>query len=191
MIYQTAKGFMRFVNYLLYHIEIVGSENIPETGGCLLCSNHTSMYDPVAIATRIKRPVHFMAKAEIFKNPFLNKFFLSVGTIPVNREKVSVETLKQALKVLKNGEILGIFPEGTRVRDGEQVKPMDGFVIFSLKTKSPIVPIHIQGKFKFRHKIRITFGKPIELTEYYGKKLKPEEISKISQKIMDNIYNLQ
>ncbi|ALU14316.1 acyltransferase family protein [Eubacterium limosum] len=191
MFYRFGRALIKLLNLILYNIHVEGEENIPKTGGVVLCPNHISNYDPLAVATHMKRQVHFMAKAELYKNFIVRKVLLAVGTIPVDRGKVSLETLKESLRVLKNGEILGIFPEGTRVKNGERRKPMEGFVVFALKTKSPILPVHIEGKYKFRGKINIKFGKPIELNEYYGKKVKPEEMSKISEKIMDIVYDLQ
>ncbi len=191
MFYRFGRAIIKLLNLILYNIHVEGEENIPETGGVVLCPNHISNYDPLAVATHMKRQVHFMAKAELYKNFIVRKVLLAVGTIPVDRGKVSLETLKESLRVLKNGEILGIFPEGTRVKNGERRKPMEGFVVFALKTKSPILPVHIEGEYKFRGKINIKFGKPIELNEYYGKKVKPEEMSKISEKIMDIVYDLQ
>lgn len=191
MFYRFGRAIIKLLNLILYNIHVEGEENIPETGGVVLCPNHISNYDPLAVATHMKRQVHFMAKAELYKNFIVRKVLLAVGTIPVDRGKVSLETLKESLRVLKNGEILGIFPEGTRVKNGERRKPMEGFVVFALKTKSPILPVHIEGEYKFRSKINIKFGKPIELNEYYGKKVKPEEMSKISEKIMDIVYDLQ
>lgn len=191
MFYRFGRAIIKLLNLILYNIHVEGEENIPETGGVVLCPNHISNYDPLAVATHMKRQVHFMAKAELYKNFIVRKVLLAVGTIPVDRGKVSLETLKESLRVLKNGEILGIFPEGTRVKNGERRKPMEGFVVFALKTKSPILPVHIEGEYKFRGKINIKFGKPIELNEYYGKKMKPEEMSKISEKIMDIVYDLQ
>lgn len=191
MFYRFGRAIIKLLNLILYNIHVEGEENIPETGGVVLCPNHISNYDPLAVATHMKRQVHFMAKAELYKNFIVRKVLLAVGTIPVDRGKVSLETLKESLRVLKNGEILGIFPEGTRVKNGERKKPMEGFVVFALKTKSPILPVHIEGEYKFRGKINIKFGKPIELNEYYGKKVKPEEMSKISEKIMDIVYDLQ
>ena len=191
MFYRFGRALIKLLNLILYNIHVEGRENIPETGGVVLCPNHISNYDPLAVATHMKRQVHFMAKAELYKNFIVRKVLLAVGTIPVDRGKVSLETLKESLRVLKNGEILGIFPEGTRVKNGERRKPMEGFVVFALKTKSPILPVHIEGEYKFRGKINIKFGKPIELNEYYGKKVKPEEMSKISEKIMDIVYDLQ
>ncbi|MCB6568272.1 1-acyl-sn-glycerol-3-phosphate acyltransferase [Eubacterium limosum] len=191
MFYRFGRAIIKLLNLILYNIHVEGEENIPETGGVVLCPNHISNYDPLAVATHMKRQVHFLAKAELYKNFIVRKVLLAVGTIPVDRGKVSLETLKESLRVLKNGEILGIFPEGTRVKNGERKKPMEGFVVFALKTKSPILPVHIEGEYKFRGKINIKFGKPIELNEYYGKKVKPEEMSKISEKIMDIVYDLQ
>lgn len=191
MFYRFGRALIKLLNLILYNIHVEGEENIPETGGVVLCPNHISNYDPLAVATHMKRQVHFMAKAELYKNFIVRKVLLAVGTIPVDRGKVSLETLKESLRVLKNGEILGIFPEGTRVKNGERRKPMEGFVVFALKTKSPILPVHIEGEYKFRGKINIKFGKPIELNEYYGKKVKHEEMSKISEKIMDIVYDLQ
>ena len=191
MFYRFGRALIKLLNLILYNIHVEGEENIPETGGVVLCPNHISNYDPLAVATHMKRQVHFMAKAELYKNFIVRKVLLAVGTIPVDRGKVSLETLKESLRVLKNGEILGIFPEGTRVKNGERRKPMEGFVVFALKTKSPILPVHIEGEYKFRGKINIKFGKPIELNEYYGKKVKPEEMSKTSEKIMDIVYDLQ
>lgn len=191
MFYRFGRALIKFLNLILYNIHVEGEENIPETGGFVLCPNHISNYDPLAVATHMKRQVHFMAKAELYKNPLFKKVMMALGTIPVDRGKVSLETLKESLRVLKNGEILGIFPEGTRVKNGERKKPMEGFVVFALKTKSPILPVHIEGEYKFRGKVNIKFGKPIELNEYYGKKVKPEEMSKISEKIMDIVYDLQ
>ena len=191
MFYRFGRAIIKLLNLILYNIHVEGEENIPETGGVVLCPNHISNYDPLAVATHMNRQVHFLAKAELYKNFIVRKVLLAVGTIPVDRGKVSLETLKESLRVLKNGEILGIFPEGTRVKNGERKKPMEGFVVVALKTKSPILPVHIEGEYKFRGKINIKFGKPIELNEYYGKKVKPEEMSKISEKIMDIVYDLQ
>ncbi|MEG0074432.1 MAG: lysophospholipid acyltransferase family protein [Eubacterium sp.] len=191
MIYTICKTLVHVINVLWFNFTITGKENIPEEGNYIICPNHVSIYDPVVIASQIKRQVHFMAKAELYENPFLKWLMLAVGTIPVDRHHVSMDTLRESLKVLKDGGILGIFPEGTRAKDGERLKPMDGFVVFALKTKSPIIPVHITGEYKFRGKINIKFGKSIELNECYGKKIKAEEISKISQKIMDNVYDIQ
>ena len=192
MIYEFAKGVCKyFVNKVLYRFNFKGLENIPEKDRLVICSNHVSLYDPVVIATQVKRPIHFLAKAELYKNSFISWIMRKVKTIPVDRGHVSIQTLKDAMSVLKKDNILGIFPEGTRVKEGEKKEPLDGFVVFALKTKSPILPVHIEGRFKFRAKINVTFGKPIYLNEYYGRKVKADEISEISKDIMNQIYSLE
>ena len=190
MIYAIGKFLCHFANVLWFNFTIEGKENIPKDGRLVICANHVSLYDPVVIATQVRRPIHYMAKAELYKNKVLAWLLRAVKTFPVDRSKVSMETLKTALQILKQDEILGIFPEGTRVKGEERQKPLDGFEVFALKTKSPILPVHIQGTFKFRGKVTVRFGKPIYLDEYFGKKLKGEEMAKLSGSIMDQIYTI-
>lgn len=109
----------------------------------------------------------------------------------MNREKVGVETIKTSLKILKDEKILGIFPEGHRVNPEDRIQPASGFVVFAIKTKTPIIPVHIKGKYRFRGKIDIIIGKPAYLEEYYGKKLSDEETRQLSEKIMDTVYGLE
>lgn len=190
--YTIAKNVVKVIDFFMFKTTIRGVENLPKEGSYVLCSNHRTFYDPVSIALRIKRQVHFLAKIELYKNPILKRILLGLDTIPVDRQKVSISTLKDCLQVLKNDEVLGIFPEGTRVKSDEpRLKPMDGFVMFATKTESPIIPVHIEGEFKFRAHFDIIIGEPIELTEYYKKRLKPEEMSELSKKIMDIIYDLK
>jgi 1-acyl-sn-glycerol-3-phosphate acyltransferase len=193
MIYAIGKAIFHLVNVVGFNFTIRGKENIPKTGSLIICPNHVSLYDPILIGTQVRRPVHFLAKAELFKNAFAGKVMRAINTIPVDRGNVSMSTLKAAMKVLKDGGVLGVFPEGTRVRgdQAQKPKPMEGFVVFALKTKSPILPVHIEGKFKFRGKVTITFGKPISLEAYYGKKVKHDEMARISEDIMSTIYSIE
>ncbi len=191
MIYKIGRFIAYLISLVLYRVTVIGKENIPETGGALICPNHISNIDPVVVAFATSREIHYMAKAELFKNAILNWFFKKVKAFPVNREKVSVETVKTALRVLKDGEILGIFPEGHRVKQDEHVQPASGFIVFAVKTKSPIIPVRIKGKYSFRSKIEVIIGKPIYLEEYYGKKLSEEELHRLSETIMDTVYTLE
>lgn len=191
MIYKIGRAITYFISLILFRITITGKENIPENGSALICPNHISNIDPVVISFITNREIHYMAKAELFKNPILRWFFLKVKAFPVNREKVGVETIKTSLKILKEQEILGIFPEGHRVKEEHRIQPASGFVVFAIKTKSPIIPVRIHGEYKFRHKIDITVGKPIYLEEYYGKKISEQETHDLSKKIMDTVYGLE
>ncbi|MBI4855706.1 MAG: 1-acyl-sn-glycerol-3-phosphate acyltransferase [Acetobacterium woodii] len=191
MIYKLGRFITYLISLILFRITIIGKENIPETGGALICPNHISNIDPVVISFTTPREIHYMAKAELFKNSLLAWFFRKVKAFPVNREKVGIETIKTSLKILKEEEILGIFPEGHRVDPEDRTAPASGFVVFAIKTKSPIIPVRIKGKYKFRGKIEIIIGQPIYLEEYYGKKLSDEETHQLSEKIMDTVYELE
>jgi 1-acyl-sn-glycerol-3-phosphate acyltransferase len=191
MIYKIGRFIAYLISLILFRITITGRENIPETGGALICPNHISNIDPVVIAFATPRDIHYMAKAELFKNPLLRWFFKKVNAFPVNREKVAVETIKTSLKILKEDKLLGIFPEGHRVNPEDRTPPASGFVVFAIKTKAPIVPVHIKGKYRFRSKIEIIIGKPVYLEEYHGKKLSEEETRQLSEKIMDTVYALE
>jgi len=191
MIYKIGRFLTYLLSLLLFRITITGKENIPERGGALICPNHISNIDPVVISFTTPREIHYMAKAELFKNPLLNWFFKKVNAFPVNREKVGVETIKTSLKILKEEKILGIFPEGHRVNPEDRIQPASGFVVFAIKTKSPIIPVRIRGKYRFRSKIEIIIGKPVYLEEYYGKKLSDEQTRQLSEKIMDTVYGLE
>lgn len=191
MIYKICHVIVYLINFILFKFIIIGKENIPREGSALICPNHVSNYDPLAVASMIRREVHFMAKAELFKNPLLGWFLKKVHAFPVDRNKVSIDTIKTSLKILKDQELLGIFPEGKRVKADERIQPASGFVVFAIKTKSPIIPVRIRGEYKFRSKIEIIVGEPIYLTEYYGKKISEDESQALSKQIMDNIYDLE
>lgn len=191
MIYKIGRFLTYLLSVILFQITITGKENIPEIGGALICPNHISNIDPVVISFATPREIHYMAKSELFKNPFLRWFFKKVNAFPVNREKVGVETIKTSLKILKEEKILGIFPEGHRVNPEARIPPASGFVVFAIKTKAPIIPVRIRGEYRFRSKIEIIIGRPIYLEEYYGKKLSDEETRQLSEKIMDTVYGLE
>ncbi|WP_281672474.1 lysophospholipid acyltransferase family protein [Pseudoramibacter alactolyticus] len=192
MIYRIAHWLFRLVNWCWINVSVEGRENIPKSGRAVVCANHTYWYDPLLIDTifPIRRPIYWMAKKEIFSGRFVSWILTKVHVFPVDRHHVSVETLKTTLGYLRNDEQIGIFPEGTRVKKGQKVKPADGFVVFAQKTRAPILPVHITGEYKWRGKVKVTIGEPIWLTEYYGKKMRSEESEAVSEHIMAQIYAL-
>ena len=105
-------GFVRF----LFLADIKGSENMPKDGACFVCGNHISNWDPVFAAIAVKRPVHFMAKVQLFRIPLLGKLLRALGAFPVDRDAADIGAIKTALTYLKHDEPLGIFPQGKRMR---------------------------------------------------------------------------
>ncbi|MFW6269781.1 MAG: lysophospholipid acyltransferase family protein, partial [Bacillota bacterium] len=131
------------------------------------------------------RQIHFMAKEELFKNPVLGYLLRKIGQFPVKRGKPDRAALKKAFEILKNGGILGIFPEGTtRGKNQELRKAKSGAVLIPIKTETPILPVGIN--FTGR-KLKVSVGKPFTLDKYYNRKLSREERKEAGQIIMNKI----
>ena len=152
---------------LLYRPEFEGSNNIPKSGSVILAGNHTNNLDAAIMIAGPKRVVHMLAKKELFKSKISNAFFRSMGCIPVDRKIHDENAKSEAIEVLKNNEVIGIFPEGTVNRTNDIILPFKyGAVSFAKKTGAYIVPFTITGKYKlFRRNIKITYGKPYKVTD--------------------------
>lgn len=140
IVYTSCKLFLSTV----YRRRVWGRENLPENGGYIIIANHQRLFDPAFIDFAVGKRVRYMAKAEIFKNPISAAFFRILGAFPVNRGKSDVSAVKTADNVLKNGEILGIFPEGTRSKTGELLKFKNGAALVAAQTGADILPIYIE-----------------------------------------------
>ncbi len=152
---------------LLYRPEFEGRNNIPKSGSVILAGNHTNNLDAAIMIAGPKRVVHMLAKKELFKSKISNAFFRSMGCIPVDRKIHDENAKNEAIEVLKNNEVIGIFPEGTVNRTNDIILPFKyGAVSFAKKTGAYIVPFTITGKYKlFRRSIKITYGKPYKVTD--------------------------
>ena len=157
---------------LLFHIiflpKVKGKENIPKSSGAILAGNHKSNLDCFMVILSTRRCVHFLAKAELFKLSFFNWFFSNSGLIPVYRNGKDKKALETAIKYLKNGELVGVFPEGRLNKTSKTtVLPFKiGAVKMASETGCPIVPFTIRGKYiPFTRSIEIVFQKPYFVTE--------------------------
>ena len=150
---------------LYYHPTIIGKENIPKKGSIVIAGNHKHLYDQCLTIVATKRGIHYMAKKEYFDGKFA-WFFKGTGCISVDRSKKDPEAKEKALKVLKDGGAIGIFPEGTRNKTKEFLLPFKfGAVSMAQKTDSYIVPFGITGDYKFRSKnLTIQYGKPFKVS---------------------------
>ncbi|MCR4718531.1 MAG: 1-acyl-sn-glycerol-3-phosphate acyltransferase [Firmicutes bacterium] len=190
MFYRCVVAFARFLLFFMFRIETVGRENVPETGGVVYAANHKSCYDPIVIAATSKRQLTFMGKKELFKFKPFGYILKSLGAFPVNRGKGDVGAVKTGLAILKQEKVMMIFPEGKRIDKGEIVPAKPGVAMFAIHSKVPVVPIKIDGDYRFMNKIKIIYGKPIYFEEYYGQKLNSEQLTVLSQNILDTIYSM-
>lgn len=187
MCYYVGNAIFRIV----FRFNVVGKNNIPKDGRVILCSNHISNFDPLILGLAIPRQIRFMAKKELFINSFLDKFFSLLGAFPIDRKGPSISSIRTSLNILKNEEVLGIFPEGTRVFEEDISKAKPGIGMIAVRGKSPVVPIFINSSYRFFSRVNITIGEPICFDEYYDKKLDKEDYTLISQNIMKAIYSMK
>ncbi len=172
----------------IYRWDVDGRENLPVSGPLIICSNHISWWDPPLVGcVAWPRHVHFMAKEELFRLPVLGLIFRMVKAFPVKRDSADRKAIKKALDVLRNEEILGLFPEGTRSRTAELLPPQPGVGLITHKSGAAVVPVAIIGPYVPFKPIRVRIGKPLDFSEYYEKKAKAELLEKIAGTIMEEI----
>lgn len=190
MLYTIVKNILKLALKLVFRVKVNGQENIPKEIGLIVCSNHYHWLDPIAVACFFNRKVCFMAKRELFTNKYFGYFLRKVNAFPVNRETADISAIKNAIKIVKSKRVLGMFPEGTRVKSGARIQAEPGIAMIGIKGKAQIVPIGISGSYKFRSKLLINIGQPIILEQYYGKKISIEEFENISEGIMTEVREL-
>lgn len=156
----------------------------------MICANHIHWLDPVLLGVYINRQINYMAKAELFKHKFVSAVLKAVHAFPVKRGTPDISAIKNSLRLIKEGKVLGIFPEGTRSSDGELKPAEPGVAMIAVKTGAPIIPIRIKGNYKLFGKISIIIGKPVSFEEYKSRKLSGEETNELSQSIMKEIGKL-
>jgi 1-acyl-sn-glycerol-3-phosphate acyltransferase len=183
-LYNLGKQLCSITLKPLYKIEVIGKENIPTTGGVLICSNHIDNLDPPLVGISSPRPIHFMAKEELFRLPILKSLLPSIQAFPVRRGMSDKQALRTGLQLLKDGKVLGLFPEGTRSRTGELGKGLAGAGFFALRTEAHVVPCAIIGPYKPFKKLKVVFGKPVDFQEIKDRKGSAEEATDL---IMDTI----
>ncbi|MGI5984260.1 MAG: 1-acyl-sn-glycerol-3-phosphate acyltransferase [Clostridiales bacterium] len=154
--YIIAYPFVR----LIFPCRFRGKENIPDEP-VIVCANHSSLLDPVLIGLAFgpKRQLHFMAKAELFKIPVLSGFLRSIGAFPVVRGETDIGAVRTAMKHLKNGRQIMMFPEGTRVSESDSVAAKSGAVRIATKLKVPILPVYVSTDKRAFRMSKVVIGK--------------------------------
>ncbi|MBJ7356449.1 lysophospholipid acyltransferase family protein [Nocardioides sp.] len=180
MLYEVMHGIVPPLMRAVWRPTVVGLEHVPDTGGVILASNHLSFVDSVAIPAVVKRKVVFLTKSDYFtgtgpKGLVSRAFFEGLGMLPVDRDdsKAAIASLQTALEVLGRGEAFGIYPEGTRSRDGRLYRGRTGVAHLALTAGVPVVPVgltgteHVMAVDSNRLRVvpvTIEFGKPIDFT---------------------------
>lgn len=174
-VYGVLKAFM--------FLKVRGNKNIPNEGAFLLCSNHRSNMDPLLLAAGCPRQLTFMAKEELFKVAFLGRLIKALGAFPIKRGKGDASAIMATLKIMKKGGATVVFPEGTRMKDGERKQVNQGIIRLAMQCRVPILPAFVS-------KNSVTYGKAISYQEYEEDVHDTEKMQYLADSLMDTIYSL-
>ncbi|QTH44829.1 1-acyl-sn-glycerol-3-phosphate acyltransferase [Cohnella sp. LGH] len=187
MLYRIARAILRVLYALLYRLEARGIENIPREGPVVLCSNHRSLQDPITLGVCVPRKVHYMAKEELFRIPLFGSLIRGVGAFPVKRGGVSKEAIRTAITLLQGGNVMGIFPEGTRNEAVGMGKR--GAVTMAVRGKAIVVPVALVGEYRIFRKMVAVYGAPIDLKPF-AEQGTTESMEEATELIMSRIKEM-
>lgn len=185
-------GLLKFIfSHFLFRVKYVGLENIENAGKCVVCPNHSTIYDPFWVYFKSK-DMWIMAKAELFKNKIMAALLKAYNVFPIKRGQRDASSLLHSINAIENNDNakLLIFPEGTRIKkDKERGRAKVGPVYIASKANVPIIPVHITKNPKLFSKVIVVFGKSIDLPENVHES--KEEMQKWSDMVLDKIYELK
>jgi 1-acyl-sn-glycerol-3-phosphate acyltransferase len=202
MLYWVVKGVLTPVLHASFRVKVEGRQHVPKQGPAILASNHRSFLDSIFLPLVVRRRVTFVAKAEYFDDPKTAWFFRGVGQIPIRREggEASERALETAMGVLQQGNVFGIYPEGTRTRDGFLHRGHTGVARLALRSGAPIVPVGMIGTDdvqpvdskmpKFMRTVTIRFGEPLETARHRGKHDDGLALRELTDELMYEICQL-
>lgn len=189
--------FLKVVLPPIYNVilpsKVTGLENVPTEGGMIMCANHIHWNDCLFLAARIPvRRFIYLAKAEVFSNK-LFKLVLGekgLGAIPINRGQADLAAIRAALKVVADGDALGIFPQGTRSRDNTPTPMLNGVSMIAMRANVPIIPVYIDGPYRLFRRADVRIGKPIDISDL-GRKFDAETLSEVTRRIETAIWGMR
>jgi len=197
-LYEIGRVLTRLLCRLVFRWEIRGRENIPPTGPLIIAPNHISYLDPPVVGAAADWSPAFMAKADLFRIPVFGWLISRTRAFPVQRGRADRRAMRWALDLLSRGEMVLIFPEGTRSLTGKLLEAEPGITHIILRSRAPVLPVAVAGTDKiFRqikpfprfNRIRVSFGKPLTFEKYYGRSVK-EVHACIGGQIMEKIQEM-
>lgn len=191
--YDIVKGPCKFLLKLGLRIKCEGVENIPKEGAFILASNHIHFVDPAVLLANFPRPIHFMAKVEAFKYKITAWLLTNLNTFPVSRGRSDKASIDYAVKLIENGHVMGIFPEGTRSKDLKPHKAKAGIALIARQTKADILPcsIYCDKKGGLFRKVTVRYGELIKYEELgLTEESSTKELRAAADKIMEEIVDL-
>ena len=186
----VVKGILYGFYRIVFRIEKINEENLPLDEPTIVCANHLNIWDAVGLVVSSKRRIIFIAKEDLFNNAFLSWIGHLFDVIPIKRGMRDMEAMKRCIKCLKNGQTIGLFPEGTRRGLEKGAKVQNGAAYMALKTGVKVVPVGISGSFKPFSKVYLNYGKPLDFSQSKDKIPEKDQLNEATKQIMDNIIML-
>ena len=190
MLYKVLVFILNIVLRLVYRVRVHGNVELLEEEGYLICSNHGHILDPVFFFLVFKKKINFMGKEELFQNKFMAFILPKVGVFSVNRDGNDVRALKTAIKILKDGRNVGLFIEGTRVKEINIENAKPGAVMIANIAKTNIIPVHISTTYRLFSRIDIYIRDVKEIDKIDFKALGSDGYEIVAQDILKEIYNI-
>ena len=192
MLYAIIRPILYIYYKLFYRVKVFGKENLIKKGKCIVVCNHLGKTDVFAVSALYKGKTTFLSKIEWYDNKIFGWLLKKLGTIPIDRDKPSMSSIRAGLQVLKDNKRLGIFPEGRRnfeTNDLQEIK--QGTALFAVKGQALITPVIIYEKLRKFKKNYIIVGKPIDFSEYYSLRFNDEIASKCTEVLENTMHSLQ
>lgn len=191
-LYTLLRGVASFLYRIIFLSRIEGRENYPTDQNCIILANHISAWDPVTVAYSYKvSEVHFMGKDSLFKNRLLGGFLRKVHAFPVSRGETDMAAMRTAMQIIRDGKVLGIFPEGHRQKDNRVQHIETGIAVMAMRTDVPLVPVMITGKYRLFGRIRVRVGQPIPLDDLRAAHADAQTLETLKQRIIDALEALR
>jgi 1-acyl-sn-glycerol-3-phosphate acyltransferase len=191
---------------ILFRPKITGKKNLPKQGAAILASNHMSFSDSIFLPLAVPRRITFLAKSEYFtgrgiKGWLMKKFFEGAGQVPIDRSggRASEAAVNTAISILKSGQLLGIYPEGTRSPDGKLYRGRTGMARIAIEAGVPVIPVAMIGTYDIQpigqvlpriKRVGIAFGEPIDMSQFLGKQRDPAVLREATNLVMESLKKL-
>ncbi len=190
-LYGLMRVLLRPFYAVFFPVQLDGLENIPREGGFILCANHCSNHDPFFLAAHIEdRYLHYMAKSSLFRWKITANFFSALGAFSVDRGNSDLAAIRTAMKILKEGHGLAIFPQGTRVKDNHPAPMLEGVSMIAMRANAPVIPAYIGGPFRLFRKTQLSFGPPVSF-EGLPRRVDSDTLDKATRRIEAAVWGLK